>query len=188
MKKIKKAIVILVPILALIIITNLFASNQEYKEGSIAEENTDEIINIKKPKESSVYYEPTTGYARSVYVSGDFAYVGDNMGLAVINISDPTNPGAPVYEDTTGWARGVYVSGDYAYMADGASGLAVIDISDPTNPGTPVYENTTGYARGVYVSGDFAYVADGVSGFEVIDISDPTNPGTPVYEDTTGDA
>ncbi|MBA7519943.1 hypothetical protein ES705_12031 [subsurface metagenome] len=109
-------------------------------------------------------------------------------GLAVIDISNPTNPGTPVYEDTSGGAIGVYVSGDYAYVADGASGLAVIDISNPTNPGTPVYEDTTGDVIGVYVSGDYAYVADGISGLAVIDISDPTNPGTPVYEDTTGEA
>jgi len=105
------------------------------------------------------------------------------LGLAVIDISDPTNPGAPVYEDTGGSAHNVYVSGDYAYLADNG-GLAVIDISDPTNPGTPVYETTTGWARGVYVSGDYAYVANGDSGLAVIDVSDPTNPETPIYEDT----
>ncbi|MBY8991595.1 MAG: hypothetical protein KGD58_12630, partial [Candidatus Lokiarchaeota archaeon] len=113
-------------------------------------------------------------------------YVADyTSGLAVIDISDPTNPGIPVYEPTTGYAWGVYVSGDYAYVADGASGLAVIDISNPTNPGIPVYEDTTGAALGVYVSGDYAYVADYTSGLAVIDISDPTNPGIPVYEPTT---
>ena len=72
-----------------------------------------------------------------------------SSGLAVIEISDPTNPGTPVYEDTTGDAYSVYVSGDYAYVADQSSGLAVIDISDPTNPGTPIYEGTTGRAGGV---------------------------------------
>ncbi len=91
-------------------------------------------------------------------MSGDFAYVAaGTSGLAVIDISDPTNPGAPVYEATNGNAVGVYVSGDYAYVANGGSGLAVIDISDPTNPGTPVYEAMTGIARGVYVSGNYAY-------------------------------
>jgi len=188
MKKIKKrnkAIVILVLILGLTIIPNLFASNQGYMEGLIDDKNTDEIINIERPKISHAYYEDTIGNASGVYVSGDFVYVADGgSGLAVIDISDPTNPGTPVYEDTTGSAMGVYVSGDFAYVADGGSGLTVINISDPTNPGTPVYEDTTGSAMGVYVSGDYAYVADGGSGLAVIDISDPTNPGTPAYEDT----
>ena len=156
---------------------------------SIEEKNPNEIINTRLPPKSSVYYEDTTGSANSVYVSGDYAYVADGVsGLAIIDISDPTNPGMPIYEDTTGSANSVYVSGDYAYVADGVSGLAVIEISDPRNPGTPVYENTTDDARSVYVSGDYAYVADFSSGLAVIDISDPTNPGTPIYKNTTGNA
>ena len=156
-------------------------------EAYLGEKNPNEITNNKILQESSVYYEVTTGNAISVYVSGNYAYVADDeSGLAVIDISDPTNPGTPFYEDTSGNAHDVYVSGDYAYIADGSSGLAVIDISDPTNPGTPVYEDTSGYSYGIYVSGDYAYIADGSSGLTVIDISDPTNPGTPIYEDTSG--
>jgi hypothetical protein len=140
------------------------------------------------PRESDVYYENTIGFAYSVCVDGNYAYVADyGGGLAVIDISDPTNPGTPIYEDTSGNAWGVCVRGDYAYMAVWDSGMAVVDISDPTNPGTPIYEELSGYAMNVYVSGDYAYVA-GNNGLAVIDISDPTNPGTPVYEDTTGRA
>jgi len=140
-------------------------------------------------KSSAVIYEDTNGSAYGVFVSGDYTFIADgDSGLAVINISDPTNPGTPVYEDTNGSAYGVFVSGDYAYIADGNSGLAVINISDPTNPEIPVYEDTNGTAYDVFVSGDYVYVADGESGLAVIDISDPNNPGTPVYEDTNGTA
>ena len=94
---------------ALIVIPNLLVSNQRNIEISIDEKNTDEIIITRPPQVSSVYYEATTGDARGVYVSGDYAYVADyTSGLAVIDISDPTNPGTPVYEDTTGGANGVY--------------------------------------------------------------------------------
>ncbi len=112
-----------------IVIPNLLISIKRDFEIPIEEKNPNEIINTRPPQESSVYYEDTTGEAFGVYVSGDYAYVADlESGLAVIDISDPTNPGTPVYEDTTGWARGVYVSGDYAYVADGPSGLAVIQV------------------------------------------------------------
>jgi len=98
-------------------------------------------------KSSAVIYEDTNGSAYGVFVSGDYTFIADgDSGLAVINISDPTNPGTPVYEDTNGSAYGVFVSGDYAYIADGNSGLAVINISDPTNPEIPVYEDTNGTA------------------------------------------
>ena len=135
----------------------------------IEKKNPNKIINTRPPKTSSPYYEDTTGTAWGVYVSGGYAYVADgDSGLAVINVSDPTNPGTPVYRDTTGDAKGVYVSGDYAYVADKASGLAVIDISDPINLGTPVYEDTNGSAYGVYVSGNYAYVADYTSGLAAL--------------------
>ena len=109
-------------------------------------------------------------------------------GLAIIDISDPTNPGAPVYKNTTGSAYGVTVVGNYAYVGDYGSGLAIIDITDPTSPLAPVYMDTSGYAIGVTVIGNYAYVADGTSGLAIIDITDPTSPGAPVYEDTTGSA
>jgi len=190
-KKIKKINILLFILLIsmFVVIPNLLISIQRDFEIPIDEKSPNEIINTRPPQDSSVYYEDTTGFSFDVYLSGDYAYVADQTsGLAVIDISDPTNPGAPVYEATTGDARDIYVSGDYAYVAVLTSGLAVIDISDPTNPGTPVYEDTTGDAIGVYVSGDYAYVADLYSGLAIIDISDPTNPGTPVYEDTTGEA
>ena len=52
---------------------------------------------------------------------------GDD-GLAIIDISDPTNPEVPIYKNTTGSARDVYLSGDYAYIADGDQGLAILQI------------------------------------------------------------
>ena len=148
-----------------------------------------EKFDIQIPRTSDVFYENTTGEATDVFVNGDYVYLVDwNSGLAIIDISDPTNPDTLVYENTDGVAKGVYIDGDYAYVADGSEGLAIIDISNPTNPGIPIYENTTGDATDVYVNGDFAYVADGSEGLAIINISDPINPGIPVYENTTGDA
>jgi len=118
---------------------------------------------------------------------GNYAYVADgSTGLAIIDVSDPTSPGAPVYKGIGGYTIDLTVVGNYAYVATGASGLAIIDVSDPANPGTPVYKYTSGFAYGVTVVGNYAYVADGGSGLAIIDVSDPTSPGTPVYMDTSG--
>jgi len=142
---------------------------------------------IPQLKESSVYYKDTDGFARGVYVSGDYAYVADShYGLAVFNISDPTSPGTPIYEDTWGTACDIVLRGDYAYIADGGQGMAIINISDPINPSTPIQTATPGYADGICVSGDYAYIADGFAGLTIINISDPENPGTPHFRDTIG--
>ena len=156
----------------IIVVPNLLISTQRDSEIPIEEKNLNEIINIRPPQESSVYYEDTTGSAYGVYVSGDYAYVADgSSGLAVIDVSDPTNPGTPVYEPTAQHAHGIYVKGDYAYVTSAYAGLAVIDVSNPTNPGTPVYEATCGGCADVYVSGNYAYIADYDSGLAVVDIS-----------------
>ncbi|MCK4384032.1 MAG: hypothetical protein KAW66_12105, partial [Candidatus Lokiarchaeota archaeon] len=74
--------------LALIIIPNLLLINQRDNEVSFDEKNIIEVITPQPPRESSIYYEATDGYAHDVYVSGDYAYVGaTSSGLAVIDIS-----------------------------------------------------------------------------------------------------
>ena len=61
---------------------------------------------------------------------GNYAYVADDTsGLAIVDITDPTNPVAPVYKDTSGSAEGITVVGNYAYVADNTSGLAVIPLN-----------------------------------------------------------
>jgi len=90
--------------------------------------------------------------------------------LAVIDISDPTNPGTPNYESSNDNAMDVYVSGDIAYLADRNAGLTGIDISDPTNPAHDFFRNTNGHSRGVYISGDYAYIADDNAGLAVIQV------------------
>ena len=98
MKKSKKKNIWLVILLIsmFILIPNLLISIQRDIQNPIDERNPNEIINTRPPQISSVYYEDTTGAARGVCVSGDYAYIADWAGFAVINISDPTNPGTPV--------------------------------------------------------------------------------------------
>jgi len=97
-------------------------------------------------------------------------------GLAVVDISDPAHPEAPVYCVTLGTAYDVAVSGGYAYVADYTSGLTVVDISDPANPRSGQSLDVGGTAAGVTVSGTCAYVATWEVGLVSVDISDPENP------------
>ncbi|MHA1534209.1 MAG: hypothetical protein ACTSP8_05705 [Promethearchaeota archaeon] len=105
MKKSKKTNILLKVLLIsmFFVIPCMLINNQRNIETPIDEKNPNEIINTQSPQASSPYYEDTTGEAEDVHVRGDYAYVADGpSGLAVIDISDPTNPGTPVYEDTTG--------------------------------------------------------------------------------------
>ena len=173
-------------ILIVIVICSIKYSNVFERKNRQSVE-PEEIIFTEQIRMQDIFSQDTNGYARGICIAGDYAYVAvDTYGLAIIDISDPTNPGTPVYKDTSGNARSVFVAGDYAFVADMSSGLAIIDISDPSIPGSIFYETTTGNAYDVQISGDYAYVADGESGLAVINITDPTNPGPTYYKDTPG--
>ena len=96
-----------------------------------------------RPYENPVTYLSLASGAEDIFVSGNFAYIADgSAGLAIVNISNPKDPGDPIYKGTISKALGVYVSGDFAYLADENSGLAIINISDPMVPGDPIYQPT----------------------------------------------
>jgi len=128
--------------------------------------------------------------AQDVAVDGDYAFVADGGdGLAVIDISDETNPQEVGRYNTGGTALGVAVFGDYVYVADDSNGLLIIDITDKADPQEvgdydPFFSN----AKDVTVSGDYAYVAYGSRGLYVIDITDKTDPQRVGRYNTDGDA
>ncbi len=119
--------------------------------------------------------------ARSVYISGRYAYVGNTGYISVVDVS---NPSAPIQIATTSvsvsGATAVSVAGRYLYAASiGSSGnFSVIDIS---NPSAPVRVGTTSVGTNpnyIFVSGRYAYTANLAGGgtISVVDISNPLGP------------
>ena len=131
--------------------------------------------------------------ARSVFVSGNYAYVA-SFTSGALEIVDVSNPANPVHKgsisDTVGGAQlsqvqSVFVSGNYAYVASfGSLAVEIIDISNPANP---VHKGTISDGGGspplldepqsIYVSGNYAYVVSPLSSaLEILDVSNPANP------------
>ena len=119
---------------------------------------------------------PLTGFLPlDVKFSEQYAYVALGYeGLAVVDVSNPTNFVRIGGYDTIGYAVAVAVAGNYAYIADFYYGLFVIDVSNPTNCVLLGNIETSGEAYGLAVAGNYAYVADN-EGFHVIDVSNPAN-------------
>ncbi|MDD3102572.1 MAG: hypothetical protein PHE59_05505, partial [Patescibacteria group bacterium] len=135
------------------------------------------------------YLTDANNSAYQVAVSGNYAYVanGNNIGLVVIDVSEPFSPNFSESLKTLSDSQGVYVSGDYAYMAEGYQGLHIYDITGDTPSYVGSYD-TPGYARDVYVSGDYAYVTDSDWGLQIINISIPSAPSFVSWYNTPGTA
>ena len=69
----------------------------------------------------------TDGCARSLTISGSYAYIADGEGgLRIIDVSSPSSPQEVGFFDTDGEAFGVTVNGNYVYVADGDNGMYII--------------------------------------------------------------
>jgi hypothetical protein len=123
---------------------------------------------------------------RAVGVQFRYAFVTDDEGFKVLDVTEPTKPklipGAFVPLRN---AQRFYLARTYAYVADGADGLAFIDISNPEKPKLEQLYNAGGKltdTRAVQIgsvsASEFALVADGKNGLQIIQLISPENvPG-----------
>lgn len=132
-------------------------------------------------------------YGNYVYLSlgNHFSNAKQRSGLAIVDVSDPTNvvlTDVWVHQGPVAGGGIVQVEGNYAYFGAMGNGLFVLDISDknqidsvshfipdlsyPTpNPDTPKYN-----ARGLVVQDDLVYLCFDAGGVRVIDVTDKQNP------------
>ncbi len=120
---------------------------------------------------------------RSISVQFRYAFVTDDEGFKVVDITDPTKP--QLLRDAIvplKHARRFYLARTYAYVADGADGLAFIDITRPEHPTLERLYNAGGAlndTRAVQIgsisASMYALVADGKNGLRVLQMISPEN-------------
>ncbi|HEX7285305.1 MAG TPA: Ig-like domain-containing protein [Candidatus Angelobacter sp.] len=123
---------------------------------------------------TAVSFVPIPGFANSVDVSGDFAFVAaGGSGLQVVSLSPARTAPAVVTSLTIpGNANDVALAGNLAYLAMGAGGLAVVDVTTPLTPKLLGTINTGGNALDVAPRGNTAYVANGNS-LVLVNVTNP---------------
>lgn len=163
-----------------------------------------EFIDVSDPAQPKYLSQVSTGEAQSVYLAGDYAYVGV-WGTREMVICNIRNPRAPIITGKValdGFGDGVWVAGRYAYAATGhhaaklrkavssdpafgkGHGLEVIDLAGSGKAKvisiTKLPEFYSRYVDmwDVCVSGKYAWVGDTFAGVFAMDIS---NPSKPVY-------
>ena len=104
------------------------------------------IVDVSDPANPmEISSHDTRGKAISVFLSGNFAYVGSRFmmgGIAsieVIDISDIYNPEMEGYFDLYDDGYDVFVEGDFIYLANGQSGFYILQYTG----GVGIEENNT---------------------------------------------
>jgi hypothetical protein len=158
------------------ILATLFATSHAQVQGCA--DYTDYLRWVAQEMPPNTTWSPQVN---GVVVKGNLAYVaayGD--GLAIYDVTDPSNPNLLGMADTPYDCSDVALDGDYAYVADWHSpGFCVIDVSDPALPnvvGTAGDTPSPNYWKVAVANPDTVYVLDHYNGVRVVDVTDPTNP------------
>ena len=146
------------------------------------------IVDIAEPlapKVAAVLPSPGIRKPKAVAVQFRYAFVADEEGVKVIDVTFPERPKLVQKTLPLLGANDIYVARTYAYVAAGAQGLAIIDVENPEQAKLERLFSADGVindAQGVKVASTnasvFAYVADGINGIRVVQLTSPVSaPG-----------
>lgn len=116
------------------------------------------------------------GPFHDVEVQDGLAYCAMGYGLAIFDVSAPSQIQALGVYGVPGSTEGVFVSGNYAYLASGSAGFHILDVSNPASPEFVSGRDSPGYCYELVRGGAFVYLADGEGGLRVISVADINNP------------
>src|ERR1700674_1333357 len=148
--------------------------------------NVVDVTNLQQPVLVAQLATPSS--ANDVRVAGSVAYVAEDGGLLLVDVTDPTHParlGSLLLPGGKQVRLAVGSSG-LVYLADLTFGLRVVNASDPMHPivvgslalpGTPRAVSLGGSGLGGFgLTGSYAVVACGDGGVAVVDVSSPASP------------
>ncbi|MFW9951448.1 MAG: LVIVD repeat-containing protein [Candidatus Thorarchaeota archaeon] len=137
------------------------------------------IIDVSNPRSPSLlgsFFDG--GLSRKVDVVGNIAYLANtNLGLEVINVSNPSNP--VKIDNYYGAVYDVQIIGDLAYLADWSRGLVILNVSDPYNVVEISNLNVAGSSPHLHVFNNTVCIVDHLSSYSslrIINVSDPYHP------------
>ncbi|TAK33847.1 MAG: hypothetical protein EPO21_11525 [Chloroflexota bacterium] len=157
-----------------------------------------QIIDVSNPSAAAWvasfanYAEPApstlTGQALGIFVDGGKAYVADDLGLLIVDVSNPAGPSFLSFQSTElcgqhglkPAATDVFVMGTRAYVANSSGwtgvpgGFYIMDVTTPTSPQLVAQWGGNLPGRGstdaIAVAGDYAFTANTDGLFRAVDI------------------
>jgi hypothetical protein len=154
-----------------------------------------QILDISDPTRPTSIGGKEIWRSGTVYIAGNYAYIGAWYGLNILDVSNLVEPARKgTYSLVTEGVADVHVLDGYAYsLIEPASHhvpgfISIIDVRDPANPDT-VGDTVGGYGQddigdiyGFHVQGNYLYIlahtyVDGkAKALHIVDVQDRANP------------
>lgn len=144
------------------------------------------VVSLEDPKNLKVTHvvdDKFLKHPHGVQVQFRYAYVWDEEGIKVLDVSDLAEP-RPVAVLRLPDVHAVYLARTYAYVAAGKKGLVILDITRPDRPRIDQIFDAGGCINdchdvklGITYVSQFAYLADGTNGLRVVQLTSPDTPG-----------
>lgn len=115
------------------------------------------------------------GAAYDVHVQDGFAYVTNNDGVVIFDVSQPENLKKIGKIDIGTSSFGIDIEKNSIYIA-GGNRLIIADITHPENPEILGDTNLNSVLSQVKLKGNLAYLASRDKGLQIVDVSNPKNP------------
>ena len=89
------------------------------------------LRNVDPNDDRSIYVNKSID---NITIKGNYAYLGSNEGLQILDISNPSNPNKVGHYKTQNQINDIAIEGICVYITENEFGLRVIDISNIANP------------------------------------------------------
>jgi hypothetical protein len=117
------------------------------------------IYGLADPADPQVLGSVSLSQARAVAIGGDFAYVAcGNLGLAVVDISNPAAPSLVVQYPVGGFVDQVAVVGSRVYMTGYLIGMVTLDVTVPAAPSVVHLLALDGEPASILTKDGYAYI------------------------------
>ena len=100
-------------------------------------------------------------------LAGNYAYVSENWGLRILNISNPASPTEVSYTPTRQETTWLVLNGSLVFMAEGSYGFSVYDVSNPAAPQLINQTPVVGSVQAVALSAGRLFTASGEGGLQI---------------------
>ena len=115
---------------------------------------------------------------RALKVYKGYAYIGNNDGLSIVDINDPSTLSESAVLSLGTQVTDIEIQGNYAYLATESTALVVVDISSPLAPKAITSIGATYGSVDLALNRSELYIALGAHDLWVVNIDNPSAPRT----------